>query len=284
MNDRELRPLSVNLHLTERCNMLCRFCFAKYGACGGRAEAGPEEWLRTIRTIARETAGVYTVKLTFAGGEPTLLSYLPRLAEEAARFGMITGIITNGSLLSRRMLTRFVEVVRWVGLSVDSTSTATNSRLGRTVAGKTIPAGTYIDRALAVKDFGFKLKINTVVGALNVDEDFRSFIAATAPQRWKAMQMLVVAGQNKAAKGLAISATSFADFVHRHRSENRLIVESSEAMLGSYAMIDPFGRPYGNAAGSVRYGKPVPDYGFLTQLAALGYSWDSTERRGGFYY
>jgi len=284
MNERKLHPLSVNLHLTERCNMRCRFCFAKYGSCGGRAEASAEEWLQVIRTIARETAGEYSVKLTFAGGEPTLLPYLPMLAEEAARAGMMTGFITNASLISRHFLARFVGISQWVGLSIDSTSAASNIRLGRAVAGKPIPSAAYIERALAVKDAGFKLKINTVVGAFNVGEDFRSLIAATAPQRWKAMQMLVVDGQNDTAENLAISGTAFSDFVRRHRSVGSLIVESSKAMLGSYAMIDPFGRPYGNAGGNVRFGKPVLQYSFLSQLAVLGYSREATTEREGFYY
>jgi hypothetical protein len=83
---------------------------------------------------------------------------------------------------------------------------------------------------------------------------------------------------------LAIDLAEFQDFIIRQGCERRPIAKPAALMLGSNVMIDPFGRPYGNAGGAVRYGEPVLASSLLGRLPWLGYNRDFTEDRGGFYY
>lgn len=275
-----LLPLSINLHITQSCNMSCHACFADYGE---HIELGFQGWLSTLDLIAAETEGNYKVKITFAGGEPTLIGFLPELVFHAKNLGMSTGIITNGSLLDEHCLDRFADTLDWVGISIDSIDSDRNERLGRHVNGQVIKPEAYLSICRAIKDRGLKLKVNTVVSKLNQMEDFSQFIIATQPDRWKVMQLLLVSGQNDSAKVIAVTSHDFDSFVQRHQWYPGIVVEKSESMLCSYAMVDPSGRPYGNGSGIVRFGTPVSSGGFLKQLDALGYKREMTERRGGFY-
>lgn len=271
-------PLSINLHITKRCNMRCRACFAKYRGKG----CGQGEWHRILDAIATETAGRYRVKVSFAGGEPTLVPWLPDLIRHAKDLSFITSIITNGGSLDERYLASIRNYLDWVGISVDSLRPDANISLGRTIRGRPISAAEYLAAVRSVHESGLKLKINTVVSALNQDEEFRDFIALAKPERWKVMQFLRVRGQNWNTKRFEIDPESFERFYSRHASVVCTIKETSKAMLGSYIMIDPAGRPYGNVGHTVRYGRPVLLDGVLPQLPDLGYDLEATRRRGGF--
>jgi radical S-adenosyl methionine domain-containing protein 2 len=135
-----------------------------------------------------------------------------------------------------------------------------------------------------IKAYGYCLKINTVVSTLNHGEDMKEFIAEAAPDRWKIFQCLIVKGQNDHAASLAVSHFLFEEFIQRHSGCHSMVVEDAESMKGSYIMIDPQGRPYGNAGGSVVYGKPVLEAGFIDQLTTLGYSQEKAVQRGADYF
>jgi radical S-adenosyl methionine domain-containing protein 2 len=98
------------------------------------------------------------------------------------------------------------------------------------------------------------------------------------------MQYLRIRGQNWGARNLEINREIFARFLSRHEGVSGLVAETSDDMLGSYIMVDPTGRPYGNVGNRVRYGNPILQAGLLGQLDALGYNSNSTEARGGFTY
>lgn len=149
-----------------------------------------------------------------------LLPFLPALATRARGAGFIVGIITNGSLLTDLAIERLIGAVDWIGVSIDALGTKANAALGRLVDGAPIPEDRYLAIAAAVRAAGIRLKINTVVNKINYRADF-------------------------------------GEFVTRHRCARNFVVEDAEAMLGSYAMVDPCGRPYGNAGGSVRYGRSI---------------------------
>lgn len=277
----ELPPFPINLHLTSRCNMFCRGCFAFYGSA---PELDLQGWIRTLETIRSETESRYRLKVTFAGGEPTLLPFLPRLLERARELDMATGLITNGSLLDDSYLDRIARTVDWLGISVDSLYPNTNAALGRSCLGGPILERRYLRIAAGVKERGIRLKINTVVNRLNLGEDFFPFISVARPDRWKVMQLLLVAGQNDDARSLRVSSEEYRSFVDRHSPCETMVVEPAEAMLASYVMIDPSGRPYGNAGGQVSFGSAVTEKGLLGQLEGLGYEYTKTAARKGLYF
>jgi len=91
-------PISINLHLTNKCNYQCKFCFAR-NRCQGK-ELTFKEWKKLIFLLSEKNC----LKVNFAGGEPTLLPYLPELINYAKDLGFFTSIISNGSLISKKFI------------------------------------------------------------------------------------------------------------------------------------------------------------------------------------
>ncbi len=109
---------------------------------------------------------------------------------------------------------------------------------------------------------GIGIKLNTVVTALNWQEDMSDFVRELAPSRWKVFQVLAVVGQNDGAvEPLLISADQFGRFVARHAALAaegfEAVAEDNDAMTDSYAMIDPLGRFFGNSGGVQSYSRPI---------------------------
>jgi len=269
--------VSINLHLTERCDMSCRACFARYER---GAELGADDWHRCLAAIDEETAAKGKRKVNFVGGEPTLLPFLGDLIADAKGRGFTTGIVTNGRTIDERFLDGNAGALDVIGVSVDSARVETNRLLGRSVRGEAWGGGDYLRLARAIRSRGYSLKVNTVVTSLNRREDLSRFIADAAPDKWKVMQCLVVGGQNDLAATIAASDEDFSRFVRRHEGVACMSVETAESMRGSYVMIDPQGRPYGNAGGQVAYGRPILEAGLTAQLDTLGYSDRKARERG----
>jgi radical S-adenosyl methionine domain-containing protein 2 len=273
--------ISINLHLTEICNMKCEACFAKYPE-GHRLRK--DGWLDCLHAIDRDTRSIGSRKINFAGGEPTLLPYLGTLIIEAKRLGFTTGIVTNGRTIDEAFLGRCAGSLDTIGISVDSVHPETNLSLGRYVEGAAWGIDEYLGVIKKVRAWGYKLKINTVVSALNCNEDFSDFIAAATPERWKVMQCLIVKGQNDRVARLAVKYHEFREFLSRHRAAQNLVIEDSESMRGSYVMVDPRGLPYGNANGIAVFGKRIQSAGLLAQLNRLGYSVEKARERGADFF
>jgi radical S-adenosyl methionine domain-containing protein 2 len=281
-------PPSVNYHLWEPCNMRCRFCFATFRDVvtsvlpEGHLPRGDAE--RLVAALAP-----YFEKITFAGGEPTLCPWLGDLIRLAARHGMTTMLVTNGSLLDEASLDALAPDLHWLALSVDSPSPATHRRLGRAVRGRTLDADHHVRLAEHARRAGVRVKLNTVVTALNAGEDLRALVTAVRPERWKILRVLPVEDQNGGrVEPLLCTDEAFRAFVERHRGLGDegiggVVAEDNEDMRGSYAMIDPAGRFFDNTAGRHRYSAPILSAGVPHAWSEVRFSRDRFERRGGAY-
>lgn len=87
-------PLRVDLALTYRCNNDCTHCYA--GGHHETAELSAREWCSILDKL--HAAGVPQV--VFTGGESLLRPELEELVYHAKSLQMITGLITNGRLLT----------------------------------------------------------------------------------------------------------------------------------------------------------------------------------------
>ncbi|MFZ4580536.1 MAG: viperin family antiviral radical SAM protein [Myxococcota bacterium] len=272
------KPVSVNFHLWPKCNLKCRFCYAGFPAA--RRALPTDDARRVIDLLA----GAGTEKLTFVGGEPTLHPDLTELVRHAAGLGLTTCIVTNGAKLSR-VLEEAGDAVRWVGLSVDSGSEAVQAALGR-------GDGTHVGRSIALADEirarGVHLKLNTVVTALNWQEDMSPLVRRMRPERWKAFQVLRVEGENNGrVEPLLITPDQYQAFVARnaHLAAEGLplVPEDNDAMRGSYVMVDPQGRFFNNEFGRYTVSQPILTVGVEAALAQVGWRADKFEARGGRY-
>lgn len=96
MENNEMRfPRKMRLEITNKCNNRCVWCYAsnRYE----KENLSNEEFTSVIKSLADN--GVF--EITFSGGEPTLNKALPELIEYANNLGLITHLITNGTLLSK---------------------------------------------------------------------------------------------------------------------------------------------------------------------------------------
>ena len=110
--EHETGSCCVLLEVTARCNLRCRFCFAR----GGSPAEDPtgEELKAAIRDIAETCAGPL---LQFSGGEPTLRDDLPALVRYAKEAGCShTQVNTNGLRLAGDPA--YVRALREAGLDI----------------------------------------------------------------------------------------------------------------------------------------------------------------------
>ncbi|MDP3274805.1 MAG: viperin family antiviral radical SAM protein [Deltaproteobacteria bacterium] len=272
-------PKAINFHLLRECNAKCRYCFATFRETHGRLST--DDALAVMASV-RAAGGQ---KMNFVGGEPTLHPDIERLVCEAKSMGFTTSIVSNGKRLARLLASSAGAALDWVGLSVDSATDEGNAAVGRGGPGYTQQI---VDLATQAQGLGARVKLNTVVTKVNVDEDMHTLIRQIAPERWKVFQALRVEGQNETRIGpLLVTAEEFARFVARHQGLNReqipLVAEDNDAMTDSYAMIDPLGRFFGNTRGVHSVGRPILQAGAAGALASVGFANDKLVARGGDY-
>lgn len=203
------------------------------------------------------------LRLSLAGGEPLLYEReLVRLARQAREIGFELSLITNGSRLTRPLMAELAPLLSVLGISIDSASALTNREIGRidrhsrllslTALREVIADGRRLNPTL-------RIKINTVVNALNFTEDLRPAIAQLAPDKWKVLRMLPTVTSDQ-----AIADHEFAEFVDCHRSLAAIMAaEDNTDMVESYIMVDPRSRFFQNslAGKSYRYSDPIFDLG-----------------------
>jgi radical S-adenosyl methionine domain-containing protein 2 len=279
---------TVNFHVWQPCNMHCRFCFARFRDV--RAEVLPDGHLpesQALRLVSMLAEAGFQ-KITFSGGEPFLCPWLMELIAAAKQAGMTTSVVTNGSLVTDELLTRAQGLLDWMVISIDSAHPETLRLTGRLTSRRVLSGFEYLTLCREVTSFGIFLKINTVVSRANWREDMVGLITRARPIRWKAMQILPIAGQNSRTIGtLSITDEQFWSFVDRHRSIEHhgvaFIGECNDQMIGSYAMVDPAGRFFDNIKGTYTYSAPILLCGIHAAIQEVSISREKFLARGGLY-
>lgn len=273
---------SVNYHLTKACNMRCKFCFATFND------------LPNIKIDVAHSKEVINVlaeygfsKLTFVGGEPTLVRDLPELLEYAKNKGFITSFVTNGALLAeQRVFNALTSNVDWIGLSIDSLDTSTNLKSGRHLRKDIVlDRNYYTELCQRITEADIKLKINTVVSAYNWQDNLSTFIEEVSPARWKLMQAMSVEGQNGHEKGFQIETWQYKKFIENNKPKNVLIPiqESEDLIRGSYLMVSPEGKFFDSETGKHQYSDPILEVGVAEAIGQIHFNKDRFLQRGGIY-
>lgn len=231
----------INYHVTNSCNYRCTYCFGKFP---DKTELTFEQACMVIDNIANYFSknGIKDGRINLAGGEPLLYRYLDDVIDYINAYGIKVSVITNGSLLTEEHIALWKDKVYCIGLSVDTALAEINEAIGRCCKCKTIPLKQLIRITQAIHRNDIKLKINTVVSRLNVNEDMTELYKRIKPDRLKLLQMELVEGVNDRAKHLAISKKAFEGFCKRHKNCCRdTVFEYSGDMENSYLMINPQG-------------------------------------------
>ena len=265
--------------------MKCKFCFVTFNDL-----AVVKHNLENSKKIISEIAKNGFLKITFAGGEPTLIKELAEIVKYAKELGLITTIVTNGAKLSQKpLLKELAPYLDWVALSIDSVNDELNIKSGRAInAGNTaITESFFIELIDELKQLNIRVKINTVVSKYNWNEDMNAFITSVKPDRWKILQALKVEGQNdEFQEDFEITNTQFKRYLRRNESALLSLnnaIEEVELIKGSYLMISPEGTLFDNTGESYKYSDSIVEIGLNKALKQIDFDKAKFIRRGGYY-
>ncbi len=228
--------LKINLHITQKCNYHCRYCFAHFE---DNSDLSLEDWKRIIDNISRDSE---VDSINFAGGEPVLYRGFPELLAYARDKGFRLSIISNGSLMQDPALMpseafRFLDTL---GISVDSVDPDMLVKLGACTRKNEIFSREKLAalvRTAKKHNPSIRIKINTVVTSLNHAEDLSDVGKDLSADRWKILRMKVFKNESFSNEDLFAGEEEFARFVERHRGISRDVVAENN-MTRSYIMVD----------------------------------------------
>ena len=286
--------LVVNWHLTEACNYACRYCYSKW-----HKERTGKELVRDPNASAALLAEIYrrfaptpanharlgmkwqSLRLSLAGGEPLLYDReIVDIAALARKIGFAVSVISNGSRLTPPLVAELAPQLSLLGLSLDSAQPAINREIGRADRQSSVLSLPELASIIALGrklNPALRLKINTVVNALNFTEDMTPLIRQLAPDKWKVLRMLPTVTSD-----LAIAEHEFSDFVGRHLALGGIIsAEDHSDMVESYIMIDPHGRFFQNSLSGpgYRYSDPILEVGAETAFRQISWLADKFQAR-----
>ena len=207
-----MKGYKVNLHLTEICNFKCRYCFAHFEE---HKALSTEDWKQIILNCYQ--SGLVEA-INFAGGEPLLYKGLTELARYARQLGLRCSLITNASLMDDAWIRENAGLFDTIGISVDSFTDGTMQKIGRcSCKGETLSLDSLAHRLHLIRSLypDVKLKLNTVVNRLNMDEIMaNAFFTHKLPvDRWKLLKMSPFDDGCHSNAALAISDREYFRFV-----------------------------------------------------------------------
>jgi SynChlorMet cassette radical SAM/SPASM protein ScmE len=107
-------PRSVDLSITNRCNLRCTYCSHFSGAGDVGQDLPKEEWLQFLEELNR----CAVMNVTIGGGEPFCRKDLPELIEGIVRNRMRFNILSNGTLITDEMAAFLASTGRCEGVQV----------------------------------------------------------------------------------------------------------------------------------------------------------------------
>lgn len=225
----------INLHFTDFCNYHCKHCFVKKENC----ELSFDELKLAVDKIHRYFLdNNIKGRINLAGGEPLMSRNIDRLIDYIASKNIEVSIITNGYYLDETFIDRHINQISTIGISVDSLDYDTNIKIGRCFKANVLSKNQLVNICNKIKKSGIKLKINTCLSKLNVNEDFNAFINEVKPDRYKILQMTCDEYDYKN-KANIVSDEEAKEFISKIKYN--YIYESREELKNSYVIIDSEG-------------------------------------------
>jgi len=110
-------PKSLDLDITSRCNLKCKYCFHRTSPADTGGELPTEAWVKFMEELSR--AAVCDV--TFGGGEAFIRKDLPELIDAAVKNRMRFAILSNGGLITPEVAEHIAKTGRcnYVQISID---------------------------------------------------------------------------------------------------------------------------------------------------------------------
>lgn len=158
---------SMQLYLTNECNMRCPHCYMFAGLKKDR-ELSTMEILDIIKTFKKNNGNT----IVFSGGEIALRKDLYDILKYSSDLGISNEILTNGTLWNEGMVKRIAPLITRVQISIDGYDEDTNSR----IRGK----GNFT-RALKAVDLFYETNVDTEISVTpyldkNLSKDYQYYI------------------------------------------------------------------------------------------------------------
>lgn len=117
-------PFRLHFHITNECNLRCRHCYMN-------ADKHLENELSTSEIISllntfRANGGE---ELCLTGGEPTIRKDFKRIVDHAYNLGLDIDILTNGLLLTEKLINEIGPKVRKLQISIDGYNEEENAKV-----------------------------------------------------------------------------------------------------------------------------------------------------------
>ncbi len=211
-----MKDLKVNLHITERCNYQCKYCFAHFGK---QKDLSVDNWKKIIDNLAQ--SGKVSA-INFAGGEPLLYKNFIELVDYAKNYGFKLSLISNGYFLLNEKLTpdKLLKNLNMLGVSIDSFDEQTLIALGCCDRHFTTLSESklvnIVNRAKKINP-SIKIKINTVVSRLNINENLIDLENKISIDRWKFLKIKEFDNKSFSNKSLLITNDEFSKFLVLNR-------------------------------------------------------------------
>ncbi len=219
-------PFLLGWELTLKCNLRCRHCASSAGL-----ERENELSLTEAEAIAEQLPDLLVAEVVFTGGEPLLSPLCLPLARRLRDLEILVGAVTNGTLLSARMLAELREAgIHALAVSVDGVG-ATHDEL-RQLDGLYERVISGISRAL---DAGFTVTAITAANPLNLNQldELRVELQRRGVRRWQVQPMFSL-GRSKQNQDLELTFDGYLElcrFVERNRvSEDGMRVFAADGI------------------------------------------------------
>jgi MoaA/NifB/PqqE/SkfB family radical SAM enzyme len=114
MQEGKVRPITLQIAPTDKCNLNCPFCSVK--------ERAMKEWKFSSLMSAIDTfhsMGIKAVEIT-GGGDPTMYPQINELIEYCFMKGLKIGMITNGVALRKNVSQENLDRLTWLRISLNS--------------------------------------------------------------------------------------------------------------------------------------------------------------------
>jgi radical SAM protein with 4Fe4S-binding SPASM domain len=158
-------PNVILLEVTQKCNLNCKYCsaYSMRGMEFGQDLTLEEEKL-LIDSISSWYKGSRPPLLLLTGGEPLMRDDIYELIEYAGRKGLLTGLATNGTLLTEKAAGRLKEAgIYRVAIDLDGASEEVHNSL----RGEFKEAIRGIEHC---KAHGLSLQVNSMITNVNKNE------------------------------------------------------------------------------------------------------------------
>ncbi|MBL0158207.1 MAG: radical SAM protein [Bryobacterales bacterium] len=216
-------PLLLGWELTLACNLRCQHCGSSAGS--GRPN---ELTLDEALAICTQFPELAVQEVVFTGGEPLMQPYWPQLATRLRELQIKVGMVTNGLLLSPRIVAEIQACgIREVGVSLDGLET-THDEI-RALPGAFLRS---LDGLRRLLDAGIHATAITTVNALNVHELpalYARLHAAGVPQ-WQ-VQPLFGFGRGREQTRLHLSSDQYLDMGRFCQEHGPLAADSGMTLV-----------------------------------------------------